>query len=515
MYQHPTISRVTAIPVSFRGYPALTREQLVTLLAWAASAAVLGVVVPLALFDRSNLNALEWTVMLAWLVTLYSACHLGALVAKGRERLLSITFWVYVYLWLGLVPLLQVSAGTFPWPGHYGSGVIRTALTITLSGLVAFDLGVSLCDRFRRHDPLDRQAWALATRRVPWMAAASLVLGLLIIAYLGGLRELILSRAQFATQLTNVSGGGGRAGSLLLHALLKVPPFITWLALACMWRDSRKGLRPPLSRSALMLLGAMTLANVVINNPLTSHRAWFGTVVLSSLFVLIPWRNRWSSAAWVYGLVTMFVVIFPYADLFRLTVQARVSGIKIQSLASQLVDNGDYASFQQMANAVLYVGDEGFSKGRQFLGSMLVFVPRKIWENKPLDTADLVAGHIGYAYKNLEMPLWGELYIDGGLIAVILGFALYGYLLARIERRYEFTMPHQSSVIAVITPVYAVHQMFLIRGDLMSAFGWLLPILACCVMLSRHAGLEQLWQRVSGPRISRPHIPALTDGGSR
>jgi hypothetical protein len=142
-----------------------------------------------------------------------------------------------------------------------------------------------------------------------------------------------------------------------------------------------------------------------------------------------------------------------------------------------LIKNGDYGSFQQVLNSVMYVQKKGLSYGGQLLGTLFVWVPRSLWGDKPIDTAELVALHMGYRYTNLEMPLWAEMYVDGGMVAVAAGLFVFGMLTAICERAYLTNQNKDSlTFINLFVPVFAAYQILLIRGDLMSTFSWIFAI---------------------------------------
>ena len=118
------------------------------------------------------------------------------------------------------------------------------------------------------------------------------------------------------------------------------------------------------------------------------------------------------------------------------------------------------------------------------MGTLLVWIPRSIWPGKPIDSGDLVPTHMGYAYTNLEMPLWGELFIDGGLVAVAMGFLLYGIITARLERGIEGLDFSRAKLGVLVIATLVGLQIQLVRGDLMSNLLWMLVALTLLWMVS-------------------------------
>jgi len=91
---------------------------------------------------------------------------------------------------------------------------------------------------------------------------------------------------------------------------------------------------------------------------------------------------------------------------------------------------------------------------------------------------------------NLSLPLWGEFYLDGHLAAVIIGFLLYGSLVGAIETQYAKARSDKPTFATLFVPVYSAYQFFLLRGSLLSATAYLVPIILCmrfCTTRSRES----------------------------
>jgi hypothetical protein len=163
--------------------------------------------------------------------------------------------------------------------------------------------------------------------------------------------------------------------------------------------------------------------------------------------------------------------------MFRYTTNIdKLSLHESTSIIDPLVNKGDYDSFQQLLNTTIYVENHGIAFGKQMLGTLMFWVPRNIWSSKPIPSGVVVADYRGYEYTNLSMPLWGEAYIDGGILGVILVFVLYGYFVRVIENLYIDNYLHGTYFLNIFVPVYAAYQLFLLRGTLMSAFAYFIPI---------------------------------------
>jgi hypothetical protein len=444
--------------------------------------------VPIFLLSQIAHFRLTAESLLGWVIIAYSSLRLALLAVNGKKQLLSLTFWLFVYVWFGMAAMLQLMMQWFPWRGSYSMETISKAWGVVFLGLLAYELGRLLV--FRRAMQMKalfihRQVDA---KRALLFAVVAVISTLVCINELGGPAVVLVSRDALTKYLLEFSPWQGKAGYMVLAVLLRVPSFIATVLLLALWINSDKKRIIHSKAVHFLLLVAVSLLNFFVNNPMASARAWIGTVVISLLFIRLAWRPRYSFAMWALGLIFMFIIIFPYADLFRRTINPSLHDVGSVSAAEQMFKNGDYASFQQVLNTIIYVERKGLTYGRQLMGTLFFWVPRNVWGEKPVDTADLVAGSMGYRYTNLEMPLWSEMYVDGGIIGVLLGLFVYGILSTIFERAYLASQNKDSlTFINLFVPIFAAYQILLIRGDLMSTFPWIFAIAIFLLLPTRAA----------------------------
>ena len=107
---------------------------------------------------------------------------------------------------------------------------------------------------------------------------------------------------------------------------------------------------------------------------------------------------------------------------------------------------------------------------------LLFWVPRSIWPGKPLQSGELVAEYSVYSYTNLSSPLWAEAYIHAGLLGVLLVFFAYGALTSTLQKLYLDPTKSPRSLVNVLVPLLAAYQPFFLRGALLSAFAFVVPM---------------------------------------
>lgn len=420
---------------------------------------------------------------------LYSASHLSILSASATLRLIKTTFWIFVYIFFGVCALAQITSMTFPWPGDYTDTTTVKSGFIIFAGLLAFDVGYLLTGALRGKGVPKVILRPLHKQTVLILVFIALLLALYMIQKMGGLAVLFTPRHKFFMTL---SSHLTMPEFMLLTHLARTPIYVLAIAMFVIWVARH---RNKLNTSVIWkMLGFSLLAvALILNNPVSTARVKIGTILLS-LFFLLPWR-RWSNAITVMCLVFALLVIFPFADLYRSDLDNNLSEhIAKTSPYNEIVKNGDFDAFQQVINTVKTVEKSGLRFGVQVGGSLLFFVPRSIWPNKPVATGQWVAERMGYGYTNLSSPLWAEFYVDGGWLLLVLGFIGYGYLVGILDKWYA-----QSSwigtpprVVSLVVPIYAGYQFFLLRGALMPAIAYFTPILLFALLCGMRPGIGRI-----------------------
>ena len=127
-------------------------------------------------------------------------------------------------------------------------------------------------------------------------------------------------------------------------------------------------------------------------------------------------------------------------------------------------------------------------------GWFFFYVPRSFWHGKQEATGSMAAEAAGYTFTRISMPLPGELYSDGGFLAVTLGMFFWGYLVQRLDRTFRgFGLWHARmrpihSMLAILLTAFMP---ILMRGSLLSVVPG--------VMIS--TGIVMLWYYLSTSRL--------------
>jgi len=225
---------------------------------------------------------------------------------------------------------------------------------------------------------------------------------------------------------------------------------------------------------------ALLLFSLAIAGASPSALPRFATATLyMSIILMMVWRTR-AKGSHLNNLVLFgFVFIFPLLDLFRAFRGWEGVGFRLNF---EFLSAGHFDAYQLFVRAL---DVDVVTYGYQLIGSVLFFVPRSIWADKPWGSGQMLADTIGLYFSNISMPLIGEGYINFGWVGILLFVLILALVTARIDKVFW-----SISSVAVNTAFpLAYMQMvglifFVMRGDLQNGIAYTCGVLAALVTLS-------------------------------
>lgn len=400
------------------------------------------------------------------LIAIFAALRLSIIVGARSRRLFEMVFWLYVYVFLGIAPIIQmrIGADTDTTPGVNHNLDWQTS-GVVLAGCAAFLLGIVMV----RGGKEDDQEVAIDSVNHPRTNLLTLIT-LAFFAYFAsriGFGTLFSSRSQF--ELMKSLAWSDTTTAALISGVTSMGLLVS--TIAQLQRRRQAGLEGKPKPLLMPLISVIAL--VICVNPISSARYVFGTVFLALIGAFGAYatvkRFRALTVAAVFGMV----YLFPIADMFRRSLDPSASGKSQNPLQSML--SGDFDSFSQITNTLDYVTANGISWGNQMLGVLFFWVPRNIWPGKPVDTGTLVAQWKMYGFSNLSSPLWVEFFINGGWALVLVGMFAFGALIGRMDRTNErvLAITGWPGVTACILPFY---MLIVLRGSLLQSMASLAVI---------------------------------------
>src|SRR5215207_1295507 len=432
------------------------RRGLVSAPVGLAAATALVAIVPLASVVLTPTTSRPWIVPL--FLSVAAGARLSWVIGDGAQRLVEAIVWIFVYVFFGLAPLVQMRTGidpvTTPFVDH---SLDARALTVVVSGVCALGLGLFVARR--RLPPGNHADTAPAVR--PERVTALSIVGLLCAGYFvakGGVGPLRSSRVEL-DRAANAAWSDSTTVAVV-RALSMMPLLVAFVALRI--EKARSLSRGWFRTTALPAVTGTVL--LLVANPIGNARYTSGTVYLAVLASLGLVATRPRFRAMCAGFVASLVLLFPLADAYRYSTTASFK--ETDPVAA--LTTGDFDAFAQVVNTVQYVELHGITYGYQALGPLVFWIPRDVWPAKPIDTGILLANSRGYDFTNLSAPLWTELFINGGWGALLVGMFVFGMLIRRWDSGIMQALERAPTpgLLACILPFYLL---ILLRGSLLQA----------------------------------------------
>lgn len=190
---------------------------------------------------------------------------------------------------------------------------------------------------------------------------------------------------------------------------------------------------------------------------------------LPILILTMGKKLRRNVAMWL--MMFALFVLFPFFNLFR-----RFSGNLDFEWSMDFFNEIDFDA-SQIFMAVI---DQDFQTNwEQILGPLFFYVPRSMWPDKPVGSGhEFVTQNHGW-FSNVSMPFFGEGYVNGGWIGLIIFTVILALLCARLDRIYWRKWFRANSFNQGYYLFFLGALIFIMRGDLMSSTAYTMGIIAC------------------------------------
>lgn len=440
---------------------AAKRQNIIGLFLTFATFAIL---LPISLLSFNTGSVWDTGVFILWLQIATIVMFYTLTIYSEPFGIATSFFYIFMYVFFGVVPLLQYQSDFFPLPRLTSIDTFNVLFgyVVIFVGMI----GIFWGSRFARSLAYKPHKYELRSKPILLLTLLSICIVTLVMLYrTGGVEGLLQNRYDRADIVLSKVGGVGAEASQVAEGLLRIPLLCISLFLVVIFHMSKI--------RWLMYLGAVTsFCCLFINNPLSTSRFLFGSCLISLAFVwALGLTKSRSIYVFIFGILGL-IFVFPLMDVFRDNVDASLfDAIANFNVIDKLVGKMDFDAYQQFIHALGFVDRSGIQYGYQFLGLILFWVPRSIWLEKPLPTSILVSGGSGAGTDNLSMPLMAELYVDGSFILVLFGCALFGYFLRSLDiALYSLKDASKSGCISLVGMIglfVAPYSLILNRGPLL------------------------------------------------
>jgi hypothetical protein len=456
---------------------------------------VLSGIIPIVLL-WPTVDTVSPAFLMQTVVVLHSGAALAVTLTAPDIRMMAFGFWTFSYVWMGLAPMAMLVSGTFPWSFVVTQQTAFLASAVVELGLLSYTAASVLARR--RGEPSRTSATAkvmIREFRLPAtlvLAGLALLLVALLLPRLGGLQAAFSPRLVADVAAADFAGRFDTSSYAIIRWAMLVSAMWAMIGLLRL-----RGRPPEVYQRliVLLLLVALVIANVIVNNPISQPRYWAGTVWLTVLFSSMLFRRLWAFRLAAWATVLSASVLFPYANYFR----RETPDVTGASVASHLSGHPDYDGYQQIAAGIEMVRETGHLPS---VATSLpsVWIPRSFWPGKPESLGVSIGEWAGYSFTKLSAPLWIETYVWGGVITVVAVFAWLGWLSVRLDRWHWVLRTEPLVLAGALVPALGIFQLFLLRGPLLAASAPLLMILMIPLLITSTRSAEQSSSSLGGPQ---------------
>ena len=242
------------------------------------------------------------------------------------------------------------------------------------------------------------------------------------------------------------------------------------------------------SQQAILLLVFVLFCAVLmlLKNPLFERRNSLGPVYLTLMCLFFPVLLK-KRVFLAFSLFFM-MVLFPASSM--LTHQYGVfsgNDVSFSDVLSQITGHYNDLHYDAWSNGSTMfelIDEQGYGLGKQLIGTLLFFVPRSLWEDKPVSSGEMVGQYLmensTLWFSNLSFSLPYELFYDFGALGVVGAGLTLALFVASIEKKAK-----TSAVWQIFLVYFSFYLYFLMRGPLLPAFAYLVPVVIACFMSER------------------------------
>jgi hypothetical protein len=367
----------------------------------------------------------------------------------SKQQLNMAFFWIFQYIFFGLGGLI-IQIDPFPYYLAQTSTLsyLQEASRITFVAQISVGIGqiFSLIKQYKPHYESDTKISGenlFILRRIKYLITLYVLITPFTIIGLGGI-DYLLKRVRF----DNNEQGLPISISAILQTLLYVPPLVSLVTLLYF---------PNIRKNHRLALVVIFIWILLLSNPFGNARQVTLFLIFPLLFIYLRGRIKQT---------LVFFAGFPFLFLYSAGLINRYTGQLQTPRLSIISRDGDFDSFSQVANGLQAIDYGNFPLFRQITGSLLFFLPRSLYQNKPNDTGIELARSMGLKFQNLSAPWLLEAYANARLVGVIFVGVGMGFFLANIDLNSALNL--KSFLLSSMTSGFLF---ILLRGSLLQATG--------------------------------------------
>lgn len=365
---------------------------------------------------------------------------------NGEKINLIKIFYFFTFFFFGLAPFFQYLENKTMWGGDYIKDVTYIKFNfLIIIILLLFYVFYKIFYKIRKNKK-QKMIVILKKRKTYYLMIFLMVL--LSLIYIKNLSVIDFLRDAGGTKSVRIENPGV---SLIISKFLKPAPMILYFYMK-------------LENEKLPIRLVILLVAIVVNFPLALSRNATALLYLPLLLIEFPilkYKNR--------SIIVMFIglsYIFPFMNNFRTYYKTKVINM---SLDFNMYLQGHFDTYQTF---LFTFREDIISYGRQLLGVFLFFIPRQIWNSKPIGSGGYISKILNLNFDYISLNYFGEGYINFGYVGILIFLIILAYICGRLDYDFKTSEKKQSNFKKIFYYAFLSNLFFLLRGDLISGYSY-------------------------------------------
>jgi hypothetical protein len=383
---------------------------------------------------------------------------------------LSNSFYGFTMIFLGLFPIAEYKLGIIYWGGKSISDFtyIEASFYVLLS-IIFFRLGYEIKIKsktiYNSNIYLNHKIF---TKMLSWLSLKTFLFLTIPCLY-------ILAAYNYDFIALQFRGMGEEIETVFIFEFFFIKPLIFNIIFFFLIVHKSSGLK----NKIILLFFFIVLIFFV--NPLSIPRFLAFSLFVPLVFVLSKYYLK-TNFAYLNVVFFGMIFIFPLLDIFRwFKLDDNFDSSKNMNLDYFFA--GHFDAFQNFARTIdLNMHTYGY----QLMGALFFFIPRSIWNTKPVGSGFILADEANLSFNNISMPLVSELYLDFSFFGILLGMLILGLFYRYLDKKMSFIGPIYSinTIVKIIAYTeFCCLQFYLLRGNLLACTAFISSILASILLV--------------------------------
>ena len=395
--------------------------------------------------------------------------YFGFLAKKDRPYSLEKIVYIFAFVFFGIVPLNDMANENIYWTGNrIDSAHFITTNVIIIIGLLAFTVGSKL--KIVAFDRTPNLFPTINKVNIGFYFFLLALVGFLILQNNEYSIPRVLFRGLASEFATDSDTQSSQIQTLIFRNFIRPMPFVL-LAVFVFYYKSNSTSMPIFKRFRFRVYLVLSIVLAILLVAPTSVPRFQAAALYIPLILMFTsiWNRHYSMQ--LSTLAGLFLVM-PFLDKFRYFNPETFDW----SIDLDFLNHGHFDAYQ---NFVRVIEIDFVTYGQQLVGALRFFIPRGIWEEKPVGSGATLSYEAGYDFSNISMPFMAEGYVNFGIFGVILFMFSLGVVISNIDR-ISWKLKKNQINHFILYYYYFLFGMifFVMRGDLMSSFAYTVGLTA-------------------------------------